>query len=74
MIADKLNFCFIPLFIALVNLPIFASQEHKDYVYEIERSFAEQMFSEFGLRSSGNLNSMHEKVEKLGMQFIIYRR
>ncbi|MBA2369613.1 MAG: hypothetical protein H0V82_11400 [Candidatus Protochlamydia sp.] len=74
MTADKLAFYFVSLILNLFNFTIFASQENKDYVYEIERSFAEQMFTEFGLQLSGSQNRMHEKVDELGLKFLTYRR
>lgn len=73
MIADKINTLLIPLVIVLFGFNLY-SNEYGDYMHEIERSFANQMYTEFALLWSGDMNMTREKVKEMGMKFLTYRR
>lgn len=73
MIADKLSVLLVFLVLVISGSKVNAAQDYMDYVYEIERSFAEQMNTEFGLLLQGDMNRMREKVEGMGMKFVTYR-
>lgn len=72
MIADKLY-----ILLAVVVISTFqagATEDFREYVYEIEHSFAAQMLNEFDLRWKGDMGRMRGKVELMGMNFLTYRR
>ena len=74
MIADKLKITLIAIVIVLLSFTVCGAEDYRDYVYEIEHSFAEQMYDEFGLRWKGDMGMMRGKVEEIGMSFLTYRR
>lgn len=51
-----------------------AYEEYIVYVNEIRGAVAEEVEKELGLRFYGTKDSMHEKIEDMGMDFITYRR